>query len=190
MFSRPECLAQAQLSRPASPAAFGRALSLCGTTVLLGLAFHELAGGVVTPGALILAVIPTMVASAAVVRLGELSLPVCLALLALGQVWVHLVSSSCGYGAAMSPGPSMLSGHALAVALAALWLRRREATAWAEVRWSTTRSKLRAVLNCLRVDVPILGTQLLGTRPGEFVLAVPDQVCLALPSRRGPPRLI
>lgn len=170
--------------RTGTPSPWRRAIVPAAATTLLGLAGHVAAGGSVSLASGIAALLPLVVVFRALTT-REVGLASFLAILTLGQVWVHLVAGMSSHGA-HERGDSMLLMHGGATLLTAVVLRRREAAAWAQARTTALRAALGGVtlLAALR---PQLGTVAHAAWLATVDLTVTASTVQRLPSRRGPP---
>ena len=91
------------------------------------------------------------------------------------------------HGATTSTSDSrMITAHLAAVVATALVLRRREATAWADARWSAFVSVVVRLLTRAAATARVPGLE---SRSPEFTRgwSVTSRCPNALPGRRGPP---
>jgi hypothetical protein len=174
-------------ARVNTPSPWRRAALLTSTVVGFGLAGHALAGGTVDPIATAFAFVPLLMVVRVLGR-RERNLAAFVALLIVGQIWVHLVGSLCGH-AVHDTGATMLVGHGGAALLAAVILRRHEAGLWARARGAAVRGWVIALVEGLPdPQLPSAGSMRTWLSPSAEGLRAP--ACALLPTRRGPPAVL
>ncbi|MEW9549383.1 MFS transporter [Nonomuraea sp. NPDC050783] len=162
-------------------------------SVLLGLAAHLLPGGSVSMAWLLpawgVAFVPAYLLAGR-----ERSLPVIVTALAATQVALHLLFSSAhaveaavagGHahaGSGLVPGLGMLTTHAWAVVLTAVWLARCEAAVWAVLR----RLAVRLFVAVVAAVVPVARQVLAVPASRRPVILRPALLGHEM-GRRGPP---
>ncbi len=172
----------------AKPAAWSRAWTWAGASLALGLTAHLAGGGGFAIDALLASVIVLVVVSR-VLALTELRLLPMLALLVAGQWFVHTMFVATCRTSVMpstSDAQRMTLLHGVAVVVVALWLRRREAAAWTQVRWQALMHIMARALSS-RPTTPVALQRISDVRFTAEVWAVVARCSHALPGRRGPP---